>query len=104
MMSFSQQVKEKFSWDWFWRIFLILLIILSIVGAFYANKLVRRLVAGTKAFSLPGDPVIAETKESDDENVEGMGEPQVETPSTPDNPSPSSGDGQHEPQGLVYCH
>ena len=102
-MSFAQQEKEKFSWDWFWRIFLILLIILSIVGAFYANKMVRRLVAGTEAFSLPGDPVIAETKESDDENVEGKGEPQVETPSAQEAylPDPDPWDGTSRVNVLV---
>ncbi|MEA3326093.1 MAG: hypothetical protein U9R53_02110, partial [Chloroflexota bacterium] len=98
MMTFFQQLKTKFSWVWFWKIILILFIILSVVGAFYANKLVRRFVASTRAFSLPGDPVIAESKDEEnleDENSEGLEDTPAETPSAPEAnlPDPDPWDG-----------
>ncbi len=57
-MSFFSKLKQNFPKDWPTRIFLILLVVLAVVGAVYANRLVGRLVAGTTAFSLPGDPVL----------------------------------------------
>ncbi len=105
-MSFFQNIKEKISWDWFWRIILLLLVILSIVGAFYANKFVRRLVATTETFSLPGDPVIAESEgdegDQDDDDVEGEDDP-VETLSAPEAnlPDPDPWDGTSRVNILV---
>ena len=102
-MSFIKREKEKNSRDWFWRIFMILLIILSVVGAFYVNKLVRQLVASTTALSLPGDPVIAESKESKDENIEDIEDSPLETPSAPEAnlPDPDPWDGTSRVNVLV---
>ncbi len=62
-MSFFSKLKQTFPRDWPTRIFLIVLLALGVVGAFYSYRLVGRLVAGTTAFSLPGDPVLADEAE-----------------------------------------
>lgn len=58
-MPWMEKLKKNFPSDWPTRIVLILLLALALVGAVYAHRLVGRLVAGTTAFSLPGDPVVS---------------------------------------------
>ena len=98
-MSCLQRLKTKFPGDWLTRSVLILLILASIVGAFFARRLVRRLVAATTAFSLPGDPVIAVEMEEEDE----VAVPQDETPTAPaaDLPDPDPWDGTSRVNMLV---
>lgn len=100
-MSFFQRISNKFPRDWFTRIFLILLILGSVVGAFFAYRLVRRLVSITTAFSLPGDPVV-EVEEEEDEEVE-KDENGDKTPETPqaDLPDPDPWDGTSRVNLLV---
>ena len=54
-MSFFKRFKENFPKDWTSRLILTGLLIVAFVGAFFGYRLVRRLVAGTTAFTLPGD-------------------------------------------------
>lgn len=65
-MKFLRQLKQNFPKDWLMRIILVVLLIGGLVGAFFAFRMVSRLVASTTAFSLPGDPVLP-VPESDDE-------------------------------------
>ena len=62
-----------------------LMLVLALVGAFFGFRLTRRLVAGTTAFTLPGDPVVAtEEREAEDEESEIASEetavPEIELP------------------------
>lgn len=66
-------MKANFPKDWLTRFLLVLIILLAGVGAVYANRLVRRLVASTTAVSLPGDPVIASNPD-EEEGEEKNGE------------------------------
>ena len=61
------------------------MLVLALVGAFFGFRLTRRLVAGTTAFTLPGDPVVAtEEREAEDEESEIASEetavPEIELP------------------------
>ena len=67
-MSFFERVKNNFPKDWASRLILTSLLILALFGAFFGNRLVRRLVAGTTAFALPGDPVVDAGDDSAEEN------------------------------------
>jgi len=104
-MSFIQRLKEKTSLGWIGWIILVLLIGLSVAGAFLANKYVRRMVATNETFSLPGDPVIVESADEEDqeeEAEEGEGDPD-ETPSAPEAnlPDPDPWDGTSRVNVLV---
>ena len=70
-MSIFKRMKQNFPKDWPNRLILASILILALVGAFFANRLVRRLVAATTAFTLPGDPVTApgESSSEDDETL-----------------------------------
>jgi polyisoprenyl-teichoic acid--peptidoglycan teichoic acid transferase len=70
------------------------MLILALMGAVFGYRLTRRLVAGTTAFTLPGDPVIA-SEESDrteeiDEGENVQAEPTEITVELPD-PDPWDG-------------
>ena len=56
-MSFFERLKQNFPKDWISRLILTSLLVLSFAGAFLGYRMIRRLVAGTTAFTLPGDPV-----------------------------------------------
>ena len=62
-MGFGKSLKNNFPKDWPTRIILIVLLMGGLVGAFFAYRLVGRLVAGTTAFTLPGDPVTSDPTE-----------------------------------------
>lgn len=57
-MKIVQQIKENFPADSLSRLILVLLIILAVVGAFFAFNAVRQLVASATVVTLPGDPVL----------------------------------------------
>ncbi len=52
-MSFFKRLKENFPKGWASRLVLAGLLVLSLVGAFFGYRMIRRLVAGTTAFTLP---------------------------------------------------
>ncbi len=73
-MSFFERLKQNFPKDWTSRLILTSLLVLSMVGAFFGYRMIRRLVAGTTAFTLPGDPVTSSdgnTSEDDDSTITG---------------------------------
>lgn len=57
-MKFFNQIKNNFPKDWISRVIILFMLIMAVVGAFFAARLVSQLVASTTAFSLPGDPVL----------------------------------------------
>lgn len=84
-MKFIEKIKKNFPEDWLTRSVLALMILASIVGAFFLSKTVSGYVARTTAFSLPGDPVLVEPEQevdSPEENSEPVEEqvPQAELP------------------------
>ncbi len=48
-MRFFESIKQNFPKDWATRIFLALVLVGSLVGAYFAHNLVSRLLAGTTA-------------------------------------------------------
>ena len=80
-----KQMLQNFPKDWVTRAILGLLVVLALVGAVLGFRMTRRLVAGTTAFSLPGDPVVAteeaeEGSEESDPSPQETGEPEVKLP------------------------
>jgi len=98
-MSFFIRLKQNFPKDWPTRIILILLVVLSLVGAVYGYRLVGRLVASTTAFSLPGDPVLS-ASEGQDPSV-GGDEPTTTTVPQAALPDPDPWDGTSRVNVLV---
>jgi len=100
-MKFFNQFKNNFPKDWVSRSVLIFLVIMGGVGAFFAVGLVSRLVAGTTAFSLPGDPVLPTTEgqqvDRDEEDI--LNEP-ADDPAA-DLPDPDPWDGTSRVNLLV---
>jgi LCP family protein required for cell wall assembly len=93
-MKILRRIKENFPKDWFTRIFLLVLILLAVVGTVFASRYVRKVVAQTTAFTLPGDPV-AENPDGDNESVDSESEPQGQRTRQPraDLPDPDPWDG-----------
>ena len=60
MKKFFNNLVKNFPKDWPTRIILIVLVGLSLVGAFFGYRLTRNIVSTNETFSLPGDPVIVE--------------------------------------------
>jgi len=84
-MKIFNQMRKSFPKGWLSRMILGFMVILALVGAVFGYRLARRLVAGTTAFTLPGDPVVAtEESEAQDEesdlDVEETAEPEIELP------------------------
>ena len=73
MTKFFKKLANNFPKDWPTRIILVLLLALSLAGAFYGYRLIRNLISTNQTFSLPGDPVIAE--KPDDGDVDSTPEP-----------------------------
>ena len=94
------KIRQSFPKDWITRALLGLLLVLAVVGAVLGYRMTRRLIAGTTAFSLPGDPVIAteESEEGDDQD-----EPVSEETSQPEVvlPDPDPWDGTSRVNMLV---
>ncbi len=71
-MKLLNRFRKNFPKDWVTRALLGLMLILALVGAVFGYRLASRLVASTTAFTLPGDPVIAnEDRETSIETDEG---------------------------------
>ena len=66
MKKFINKLTQYFPKDWPTRIILIVIVVLSLVGAFFGYRLTRNIVSTNKTFSLPGDPVIAATEAETD--------------------------------------
>ena len=97
-MSFFKRFKENFPKDWTSRLILTGLLIAAFVGAFFGYRLVRRLVAGTTAFTLPGDPVTRS-----DDNLPEAGDPDAadDAASEASLPNPDPWDGTSRVNLLV---
>jgi LCP family protein required for cell wall assembly len=65
MKKFFKNLANNFPKDWPTRIILGVVLILALVGAVFAYREARHLVAITEIFSLPGDPVIAQAEETE---------------------------------------
>ena len=74
-MKLFNTIKNNFPKDRATQIILGLLIAVSLVGAFFAFRLSRQLVASNETFSLPGDPVLAEAKPEVSDDPEATPEP-----------------------------
>ena len=68
-MSLFMKLKEKFPKDRATQIFLAVLILLGMVGAYFSFGFSRSLVATNQTFSLPGDPVLADEDDPDDHDA-----------------------------------
>ena len=71
-MRFVESIKKNFPKDWPTRIILAVILVGSLVGAYFAHQLVSRLLAGTTAFTLPGDPVVSEPESTAETGVEAL--------------------------------
>lgn len=69
MKKFFKKLVNNFPKDWPTRIILVLLLGVSLAGAFYGYRLTRNLVSTNQTFSLPGDPVVAENPDAGDVNA-----------------------------------
>jgi LCP family protein required for cell wall assembly len=88
------KLSEYLPKNWFTRIFLLVLIAISIVGAIFAARLVRPAVAQTTAFTLPGDPIISTTDEGDEQNDPAQNpEGEITRPPRAELPDPDPWDG-----------
>ncbi len=84
-MKLIDNLQKNFPKDWLNRSILAMMVLMSIVGAFFLSKTVSGYVARTTAFSLPGDPVLVEPEQegnSPEENPDPIEEqiPQAELP------------------------
>jgi polyisoprenyl-teichoic acid--peptidoglycan teichoic acid transferase len=82
-VKFFRKIQAVFPKDWPTRIILSVIILAAVVGAVYAFRLVGDLVASTTAFTLPGDPVLLISEESQTqsgEDVESTDEPEINLP------------------------
>ncbi len=96
-MRFFKKFAEKFPKDWSTRIILGLLVVLALVGAFYAYRMTRQLVATNETFSIPGDPVLQ--GEEAEEGVDATPQP-TEMPAA-SLPTPEPWDGVSRVNVLV---
>jgi len=74
-MNLFKRMTKNFPQDRVTQIILGLLLVVALTSAFFAFRLSRQLVATNKTFSLPGDPVLAETKPEDSDDPEATPEP-----------------------------
>lgn len=91
-MKFFTRLKKNFPKDWLTRSLLPLMILLSVIVAFFLSKSVSGYVARTTAFSLPGDPILAEEGRETDSSGESS-DPQGEDTPQIDLPDPDPWDG-----------
>ena len=83
-MKLIDNFKNNFPKDWLTRSLFALMILVSVVGAFFLSNAVSGYVARTTAFSLPGDPVVEEpeVERTPGENLENetVQNPQIDLP------------------------
>lgn len=91
MKKFFKNLANNFPKDWPTRIILILILGLSIVGAYFGFRLTRNLVSTNNTFSLPGDPVIADKPADGDQVVDATPEPTEVLGATLPTPEPWDG-------------
>jgi LCP family protein required for cell wall assembly len=97
-MGFFEKLKQNFPKDWPTRIVLIVLMVGALMGAIYGYRLVARLVGGTTAFTLPGDPILPE--ETNDSSEESGGSLATDVPAA-ELPAPDPWDGTSRVNILV---
>jgi len=90
-MKLIDNFKNNFPKDWLTRSLFTLMILVSVVGAFFLSNAVSGYVARTTAFSLPGDPVVEEP-EVESTPGENLGNETVQNPQI-DLPDPDPWDG-----------
>ncbi len=99
-MKFINNLKKNFPKDWLTRSILAAMILLSVVGAFFLSKSVSGYVARTTAFSLPGDPVLAEP-EQNESTTEEISDPIEEQNPQAALPDPDPWDGTSRVNVLI---
>ena len=99
-MRLIEKIKKNFPKDWLTRSLLAVMILLSVVGAFFISKSVSGYVARTTAFSLPGDPVLAEEEPEDDPSNESPDPVETKVPQA-DLPDPDPWDGTSQVNVLL---
>ncbi len=99
-MKFINNLKKNFPKDWLTRSILAAMILLSVVGAFFLSKSVSGYVARTTAFSLPGDPVLAEP-EQNESTTEEISDPIEEQNPQAELPDPDPWDGTSRVNVLI---
>lgn len=75
MKKFFNKLSASFPKDWPTRIILILILVLSVVGAYFGYRLTRNLVSTNNTFSLPGDPVISDKPAEGEDLTDATPEP-----------------------------
>lgn len=100
-MKLITKLKKNFPKDWLTRVLLGLMVVLALVGAVLGYRLARRLVAGTTAFSLPGDPVVSgDGNQAGSEGQAENGSPESTEPAV-ELPDPDPWDGTSRVNLLV---
>jgi len=74
-MKLFSRIKETFPKDRLTQIFLVFLIVLALVGAYFGFRFARQFISTNETFSLPGDPVVGESDEFDPESGEELSDP-----------------------------
>lgn len=99
MKKFFKKLANNFPKDWTTRIILGVVVILAVVGAIFAYREVRHLVAITEIFFLPGDPVIAQAESTQDPESDST--PAPAAPPQAALPTPEPWDGVSRVNVLV---
>jgi len=83
-MKLFEKFKNNFPKDWITRSILAVVVLLSVVGAFFLSEAVGGYVARTTAFSLPGDPLVKEPEvegtPGENSEMEPVQNPQIDLP------------------------
>jgi LCP family protein required for cell wall assembly len=90
-MKLFKKLKNNFPKDWITRSILAVVVLVSVVGAFFLSEAVGGYVARTTAFSLPGDPLVKEPEVEGTPGENSESEP-VQNPQA-DLPDPDPWDG-----------
>lgn len=83
-MKLFEKFKNNFPKDWITRSILAVVVLVSVVGAFFLSEAVGGYVARTTAFSLPGDPLVKEPEvegtPGENSESEPVKNPQIDLP------------------------
>jgi len=83
-MKLFEKFKNNFPKDWITRSILAVVVLVSVVGAFFLSEAVGGYVARTTAFSLPGDPLVKEPEvegtPGENSEMEPVQNPQIDLP------------------------
>ncbi len=87
--------------SWSTRLILIVMLLLALGGAYFAYDVVSRMVAGTTAIALPGDPVLPEVEETEVQEVSQESTPKPTEAPAANLPAPDPWDGTSRVNVLI---